>query len=292
MVEARASINLCAGELVRSLISLGVAGIIRNDPIARSGKDPEGIHQLRVCARRLRSELKVVSPALKPARTRRLSRELRWLGESLSERRDLDVMLEVLAAHLDDERKPKLLLERIEKRRDVEMRVSREVLDTKRYRDLVSQLAFTAIDPPFRIKEDEPALDFLSPGLETALNSLFDLVGDFGGSPTMEQLHLIRIKAKRARYSAVVAAQALGANVAKIASELEEVQRVLGDLHDRVIAIGYVSANTDEAEVVACALLRDSLQEKVEWLSGQWRSPLDRARVHAAEVLKQRLERS
>lgn len=61
---------------------------------AIKGKDPEGVHQLRVSLRRMRSALKVFSPVLNPGYRRRWRSELKSLAKELDHVRDLDVFLE------------------------------------------------------------------------------------------------------------------------------------------------------------------------------------------------------
>lgn len=61
---------------------------------AIKGKDPEGVHQLRVSLRRMRSALKVFSPVIEPAYQRRWRSRLKRLAKALDEARDLDVLLE------------------------------------------------------------------------------------------------------------------------------------------------------------------------------------------------------
>jgi CHAD domain-containing protein len=57
--------------------------------VALAGKDPEGVHQVRVVARRLRVWLSLGGEEA-------LQDDLRWLCQALSTERDLDVLSEVL----------------------------------------------------------------------------------------------------------------------------------------------------------------------------------------------------
>ena len=64
-----------------------------NEASARLGRDPEGIHQLRVGLRRLRALVNAYRDALAPAAHEFLSRELRWLQQELNPARDWDVFI-------------------------------------------------------------------------------------------------------------------------------------------------------------------------------------------------------
>ncbi len=64
-----------------------------NEAPAADGRDPEGVHQLRVALRRLRSALALFKGVLAPETRDRWNGELRWLLGSLGPARDLDVLL-------------------------------------------------------------------------------------------------------------------------------------------------------------------------------------------------------
>lgn len=71
--------------------------LARHLPVARLGGDPEGVHQLRVAAQRLRTWLK-----LKGQRV--LDDDLRWLRNGAGDVRDLDVSMSLVepGPYLDD----------------------------------------------------------------------------------------------------------------------------------------------------------------------------------------------
>lgn len=61
-------------------------------PVLRD-RDPEGVHQMRVALRRLRSAITLFAPMLDDSALNPLLDDLRWLGAPLGRRRDLDVFL-------------------------------------------------------------------------------------------------------------------------------------------------------------------------------------------------------
>ena len=206
------SIRLNAEEFLRSLVGNEVGILLSFDPIARLGRDPEGIHQLRVCARRLRSELKVMAPALKAAPLSSLLDELQWMGRVLGGQRDLDVLFDLLKT-VNVDLSPPLehsVFRNLRQRQATKKRKVEELLASKRYRHLVGTLADAALHPPLRGSGATPAIEFLRPGLERTVTKLFTAVEHFGPEPTNLELHQIRILAKRARYSAEVASMLLG----------------------------------------------------------------------------------
>ncbi len=57
-----------------------------------------------------------------------------------------------------------------------------------------------------------------------------------GSAPTDQQLHQIRIAAKRLRYAAEAAEPVVGKRARRVASAAERLQTQLGDHHDAVVA--------------------------------------------------------
>lgn len=73
-----------------------LAHAVANEAAAAAGLELEGVHQLRVALRRLRSALSLFRPALPQAARMRWTAEARWLLRSLGPCRDLDVLLHEL----------------------------------------------------------------------------------------------------------------------------------------------------------------------------------------------------
>src|SRR6202012_2106088 len=74
-----AILRCCLGHLLESM------------PAAEDGRDPEGVHQLRVSLRRLRSALNLMRSAGSLSRLEALRSEARWLAQNLSPARDWDI---------------------------------------------------------------------------------------------------------------------------------------------------------------------------------------------------------
>ena len=55
---------------------------------------PEGVHQMRVAMRRMRSALRTFRPVLPPEQYARVGDEVKWLTKSLADTRDLDVFMD------------------------------------------------------------------------------------------------------------------------------------------------------------------------------------------------------
>src|SRR5260370_36362027 len=85
-----------AREVIRTVLAEAVAAILRNDPLVRTGKDPEAVHQERVATRKLRSHLRTFGPLLEPTWTDPLRSELGWLAMARGAVRDREVLLDRL----------------------------------------------------------------------------------------------------------------------------------------------------------------------------------------------------
>jgi CHAD domain-containing protein len=89
--------------------------------------------------------------------------------------------------------------------------------------------------PPAR-PADAPAVEVLGPLVVRPWRHLKRQMGTLGPAPEDDALHEVRIRAKRCRYAAEAAAPALGKDAARFAAGIAELQTVLGDLHDAVVA--------------------------------------------------------
>ncbi|HVB51031.1 MAG TPA: CHAD domain-containing protein [Acidimicrobiales bacterium] len=280
--------NLTAKEVVHVLLGREVGGILKFDPIARLGDDPEGVHQLRVRSRRLRSELQIVAPVIKSTALQKLTSELGRIGKILGRLRDLDVQRQLLLDLSDDASMGSSysLLAELDHQRHRERRHVADALDSRRYRRLIGTLTSAVLDPPFRSVAAQSAGDVFMPGLYDAWTLLFKTMDECGPSPTNDELHQIRILAKKSRYGTEIASSFLGTAADKIADALASAQSVLGTLHDDVMATTYLaneqSTHEEDADWTApraaLSVMSDQLSASIEQCRRKWRAPLLQAR--------------
>src|SRR5437868_1300380 len=141
-----------AREVIRNAMAEAVATLLHNDPLVRTGRDPEAVHQARVATRKLRSNLRTFGSLLDVEWTESLRSELGWLASSLGAVRDREVLLERLRERAkslpaNDQRSASSLLSVLE----VEIDALRERLgadiDSQRYIDLLESLVAGAHAP-------------------------------------------------------------------------------------------------------------------------------------------------
>jgi CHAD domain-containing protein len=203
-----------------------VQELVEREPGVRLGADPEELHKQRVATRRLRSLLRSTRSQLEnPARAEQLRDELRWLGGLLGEVRDRDVLIAYLLeelATIDEAAAFGGILELLDAEREEARKELVAALDSLRYRTLLEEL-----EQPPALREGER----LETAAEADYNRLRKTVKGLGKDPTDEELHRVRIKAKRARY----AAEALGGE-SRFVSRAKDVQDVLGEHQDAAVA--------------------------------------------------------
>jgi CHAD domain-containing protein len=231
-------------DLVRHSTARSVAQIIRHDPGARLGGDDEEVHKLRVATRRLRSDLHSFSSLLDETRIDPLRAELSWLGETIGAVRDTDVLTLRLTSRLASladghasgaDRLMSLLEQEAAVARDAMMSTLRE----KRYLRLLDALVALAAAPPLleirnvsRRKSRKVAIKTM----EKPWRRVVEAVGALGRDPSDDKLHHVRVLAKRSRYAAEATAPLLGPDAVRFASAVADLQTVLGDHQDTVVA--------------------------------------------------------
>jgi CHAD domain-containing protein len=266
-------------DLIRHLSAASVRQILLLDAGVRLGEDPEAVHQFRVATRRLRSDLRTFSGFLEPARTDELREELSWLGSVVGPVRDLDVLgarFVAQARELPDLDQPaasglltQLAATRLDARRNL-----LGALRSERYDRVLRALVAFASEPPVvpGRRATRPAATAASRLVKRRWNQLDAAVEAAGKDPTDEQLHRIRIAAKRCRYAAEAVAPVVGAHAARFAAGIENVQTVLGDYHDTVVAENWlreIAIDHIEARIAVGGLIAAERQERAR-LRAAW----------------------
>jgi CHAD domain-containing protein len=261
--------------IVQAAIMRSTDQLIRHDPGVRIGDDVEDVHQARVATRRLRSDLRSFATVLRSDRIDPIRMELRWLGEMLGAVRDLDVFLETLAreaaAWVDLTSDMGDLQREIHAQR---RRAQNELLATMRsdrYVRLLNDVVELAAAPPLRRGRKLDPREVMQPGWERLTRA----VSQAAPEATDADLHTIRIRLKRVRYSADALAPLVGRSAASFARSAGRFQDVLGTHHDAVVAIEYLDRfagrSRPRASFVAGVLAARSALHRDE-AKAAWRS--------------------
>ena len=208
--------------------------LLLHDPGVRLGTDPEELHQLRVATRRLRAFLRAGRDLLEPAWARSLRDELGWLGRALGPARDLDVLIDRLTADVQALGESDVeigdLLATLERERAEARAVVVSALSSDRYFALLDRLDHVSTPAP---SGEEPALADLWRAEWRRTRKAFRPLDR--RSPDAE-LHAGRIRVKRARYAAELAAPELGKAGKAYVEAAKALQGELGEHQDAVVA--------------------------------------------------------
>jgi CHAD domain-containing protein len=257
------------------LVRRQYAELLAHDPGARLGDDPEDIHDLRVAARRLRAVLRATRSAL-PPEAEDLRAELKWLGGELGRARDLDVLVEHLrasaAARLERSEQAAFerVLTRLEHDRRHEARTAIAALDSARHGELLGRLDTFVGQPPL---VHDPDLEAVA---AAEFQRLRKAKRRLPTEPSNEELHALRIRAKRARYAAELAEPVMGKRAKRVVDRAKAIQDVLGDHQDAVVAEGRLRALAADADSLA-ALAAGRLIERERQRRAEARADLPRA---------------
>jgi CHAD domain-containing protein len=234
-----------AGRAVQAALAAGLYRLILHDPVTRIGSDAEGVHQMRVATRRIRSDLRTFGPIVDGEWATQLKAEVKWLGGILGAVRDLDVqsarMIHTAGVLVADVRP---LFDDITARHERARSVLLGELNGPRYMALLDRLVESVHNPVLTPLAEKSCEDQL-PGLVARPWRKLDKAAKKlrRGSPA-ERYHNTRILAKRTRYAAEAVAGALPAAESKAAGRLgkrcAKLQDVLGDFQDAVVAAGVI----------------------------------------------------
>jgi CHAD domain-containing protein len=260
VVEPKVGAGASVEALLRHDLATSTLRLFRHEAGVRTGEDPEAVHQARVATRRIRSTLRTFSKLLDEEWTDRLRADLKWLANLLGQVRDTDVLLERFAEHLaelpaDDQKAGRRLLARLSEQRDQARRRLLGAMAQDKYADLLDDLVAAAAAPALLPGADRPAAEVMPPLVRKPWKKLRKEVRKAGDDPPDEELHQIRIRAKRARYAAEAVEPVFGKPAETFADAVADIQSVLGDHQDAVVGEAWLreAAGTSRRDVALVA---------------------------------------
>jgi|SRR5579862_4532010 len=234
---------------LRHMVARHLLRLRRHDPATRIGADPEALHDMRVATRRLRAAVRLFKAGLSARIQSHLSHELRWLGETLGGVRDLDVQLAKLTAFtIAAPAGFRPALRRLHEHLGTD-RTNRRTemlarLDSARYWRLLIQLERFAYSSAPQRPRDTAALEPIGVAGRRAIKKAFRRLLERGEKihemPRPEDLHALRIRAKRLRYLLEFLEELTGKPGRRLVKQLTRLQDLLGSYHDAVVAADFV----------------------------------------------------
>ena len=254
----------------RERIAVGLAALERELHAARAGK-VEGVHQLRIAIRRLRTALGLFESALPRRTAQALERELATLGRAVGPVRDLDVLAIAIgkrARKIDPALEPAVatILRHVRDHRRSAHALLVTTLDAPRTRGTTVRLAALARQrgtdrTPMRAVAD----DLVGP----LVRDLTRAARKHGANPSAKSMHKLRIRAKHLRY-ALEALDGLGGKATRaLVERLTDLQRLIGDQRDattqRAWLLDEVPAFAGDAEaLVALGAIAEALRRRAD----------------------------
>ncbi|MFW5840656.1 MAG: CHAD domain-containing protein [Planctomycetota bacterium] len=255
-------------------------------------EDPEYVHEMRVATRRIRTALSMISDSLGP-QGGYWSGEFGWLAKALGDVRDMDVMIEMVGAYrpeaprthgpaLDD------LITSLNRSRGIYRSKLIKAIGSPRYEKLSSGFGRAVQNPIGSLQ----GLQAVGPraGEPTSTEARRILIGQIDelagigrdiSDKTPDQLHQIRLQCKALRYSIEFFSDLYGSRLDDLRSGAEQLQDLLGEVHDFDVWVERVEAHEkrnedDKAALRASKALKKYLsslrQERLQKAFGKWKS--------------------
>jgi len=199
-------------EVLEAIFASALAHLLANERCARERLHIEGVHQMRVAVRRLRSALRLFRPLLPADARERLDGELQWLASSLGPARDMDVfrseLLDGAVTAIEDDAAFSALERQAVELQDEAYAAVAAALGSSRYSGLILELLRWRVLRAWRVQ----ALDANSARLFQPIGDLAgELLGQahrrarkrgrgFARLPVNER-HRVRIAVKKLRYT-------------------------------------------------------------------------------------------
>jgi len=241
--------EMSAEEAYRALLSHDLDSLLQNEQVVLDNPTAiEGMHQMRVALRRLRICLDIYHALIPRDASRSLTRNLRWLADSLGPAREWDVFVDgILAPLLEDRGRPPDL---VDLRRSVESlqqachASAREVILSSRYTQLVLSLGVWIEGRGWREAVtadrlgllDGPVGGFAGTVLEDGHRRVVARGENISGLDE-ETRHEFRILCKQQRYAVeFFSGLYSGEEIGPYRECLVDLQANLGVLHDAAVA--------------------------------------------------------
>jgi CHAD domain-containing protein len=241
-----------AGDAVRRALTASTLRLLRHEEGVRIRRDPEDVHQARVATRRLRSDLRTFAPLLDREWLDALRAELKWLAGELGPVRDAEVLRDRLVESArslpePDQAAALALVAPLSAEVGGARRHLLAAMRGKRYLDLLERLVEAARAPALLGTASTPAARAIPRLARRPWRRLRSAAAAADQGSPDEQLHDLRIRAKRCRYAAEAAAAVAGKQATIFARAVAELQDTLGELHDAVVAQAWLRKQAAQA---------------------------------------------
>ena len=235
-----------ANEVVQAAITRSIDRVFQQLPLLHLPDDPaapDAIHRTRVGLRRLRCDLRTFGTLVDEASSSDLLSAIKRLSVPLGDLRDNEVVQMTLAAAIDQlpglaaaEARPLFDLFDEEQKHNRERLL--KLLEGPGYDTMVSFLSEARDSMPMTAAASRPARKVMPGLMADPWRNLDRAVAVYLKAPADEQLHMVRINAKRCRYGADVLRPVVGKGVTGFAKAMTAIQDTLGIVNDAAVIGG------------------------------------------------------
>jgi triphosphatase len=260
--------------------------------------DAEGVHQMRIGLRRLRTAISIFAALLEDPQTEKIKAGLRWFTGELGPARELDVLIARVVKPVRQRRSgwddiPKLS-QQFAGQRTAALARAREAIGSERYRLLKIEIAAWLETGDWLVPQDDLVRDrgglpieiFAAEQLSLRRRSLRKKAKSFAELDPPRR-HKLRIQAKKLRYASDFFSSLFGGKQAnkrrtKFLAALETVQDCLGDLNDIAVHENMISAAgmrhrpTSRKRAFAAGLLTGREDARIDAVMAAAQEALDR----------------
>jgi CHAD domain-containing protein len=220
------------------------AGALKRHLPDAVGGSSHAVHQARVASRRLREAVPVLATGVKGARSRKALGKIRRLTQALGTVRELDVTIQLLDELVAKDMLPRPALEAVRGRVVADLEKRRETMLKRIAHVDLDKLESRLLAMGTLLDEtgSEAWRDALGARIVKRSKALSTAIAAAGRLYAPEQLHQVRIAAKKLRY-AIELAYDTGVKPASPAVRIvKRAQDTLGRLHDLQVLQSHVAA--------------------------------------------------
>lgn len=212
------------------------------EPLVFKGKDSEGVHQMRIALRKMRSLIAVFKPILHNETTIHIASEMKTIASMFDRARDIDVYLH----NYLEQRKTnsaKLMYKTVKRHKENEYKKLKTFLKSQEYKyfkeELLHWINTNGWDYKLPKKSKNRLNEKVTPFALEILENYKKRVYSFGGKNIEhlddETLHLLRIKCKKLRYASEFFTPLFEEEIKHFRKNLKKLQDILGVLHDYAV---------------------------------------------------------
>ena len=238
-------------EAFESILQSNFDSMLAWAPIAYNREDIEGVHQVRVSIRRMRSAVSVFRKAIPREITDPWNAEMRWVASGFGPARDLDVFIDEGMSSMDGKLPLQggadKLLELAVTHQGMAYAEIKTLMDSDRYKKFIDEIAvWIKTRGWFQEEMSAATREYLGTSIvgyaKKVLGKRFTKVLLSGAEMekmTEEELHELRIECKKLRYATEFFHALFDArSMAAFTRQLKDVQGLLGTLNDVAVMPG------------------------------------------------------